>query len=101
MITRRNGLNSVLKSIDAALALSFESVKINFVPIRNVNDDEILDFVDLTKEKNPFAVDGQNGHHIINCDKYTERTCSGFPLFTHQWALLMILVSILTSLWCT
>lgn len=52
MITRRNGLNSVLKSIDAALALSFESVKINFVPIRNVNDDEILDFVDLTKEKN-------------------------------------------------
>ena len=58
-------------------------------------------YLDLTKEKNPFAVDGQNGHHIINCDKYTERTCSGFPLFTHQWALLMILVSILTSLWCT
>ncbi|XP_017491659.1 PREDICTED: molybdenum cofactor biosynthesis protein 1-like, partial [Rhagoletis zephyria] len=48
-ITRRRGLTAVLKAIEAALNEGFDSVKINVVPLRGVNDDEAEDFVQLTK----------------------------------------------------
>lgn len=54
-----------MSTIDAALALSrsqfagtsadkpmIESVKINVVVVRGLNDMEILDFVEMTREKN-------------------------------------------------
>lgn len=50
-MTRRKGQERVMASIDKAIKLGFESVKVNCVVMRGQNDDELLDFVALTKEK--------------------------------------------------
>jgi len=51
-ITRRpNTCPVVLKAIDRALEIGMHSVKLNVVAMRNFNDDEVLDFIELTKEK--------------------------------------------------
>ncbi|EPS68483.1 hypothetical protein M569_06285, partial [Genlisea aurea] len=50
-MTRRKGHDRVLKSIDAALELGFHPVKVNCVVMRGFNEDEICDFVRLTREK--------------------------------------------------
>lgn len=52
IMTRRKGYSNVLKSIDKALEVGIESVKVNCVVMRNQNEDEINDFVQLTKDKN-------------------------------------------------
>jgi cyclic pyranopterin phosphate synthase len=48
-LTRRKGHDRVLRSIKAACALGFDPVKVNVVLMRGVNDDEILDFVEMTR----------------------------------------------------
>jgi len=50
-LTRRNGLEKVLRSIDVACDLGYDPVKVNCVVMRGQNDQEILDFVELTREK--------------------------------------------------
>lgn len=50
-ITRGGSLKQVLESIDECLKLGIW-VKINCVVIKNLNDDEIYDFIELTKSKN-------------------------------------------------
>ncbi|XP_057807617.1 GTP 3',8-cyclase, mitochondrial [Salvia miltiorrhiza] len=50
-MTRRRGHERVLKSIDAAIELGYSPVKVNCVVMRGFNDDEICDFVELTREK--------------------------------------------------
>lgn len=58
-ITRRRGHEAVMKSLDTALALLSNSstgiglrrVKLNVVVVKGVNDDEVLDFLQLTKDK--------------------------------------------------
>ena len=51
-ITRRPDTSKhVLKAIDKALEIDLPSVKLNVVAMRNFNDDEILDFIELTKER--------------------------------------------------
>ena len=50
-ITRRNYFDTVLRNIDLLLHEGFR-VKLNAVLIKNFNDDEILDFIALTKNKN-------------------------------------------------
>ena len=47
-ITRGGDLSLVLKGIDAAEEAGLLPVKINMVPIRNLNDDEISDFARMT-----------------------------------------------------
>ncbi|MBC8346817.1 MAG: GTP 3',8-cyclase MoaA [Candidatus Marinimicrobia bacterium] len=49
-ITRRNGLDLVLNSLQTAIDSSIQSIKLNVVAMRDFNDDEIMDFVELTKE---------------------------------------------------
>ncbi len=49
-ITRRPGLDQVLKGIDAAEAAGLWPLKVNMVPIRGVNAGEIADFARLTFE---------------------------------------------------
>ena len=49
-ITRRTGFERVHGAITAALAAGFPSVKLNCVVMRGVNDDEIVDFVALTRD---------------------------------------------------
>lgn len=51
LLTRRLGHDRVLASIDTALAAGFTPVKVNCVVMRGVNDDELLDFVALTRDR--------------------------------------------------
>ncbi|KAF4612303.1 hypothetical protein D9613_004252 [Agrocybe pediades] len=55
LITRRRGHDAVLKALDVALKSSLTSVKINIVVIKDLNDSEVLDFVEMTKE-HPISV---------------------------------------------
>ncbi|CAA6672310.1 unnamed protein product [Spirodela intermedia] len=48
-MTRRKGHERVMDSIDAAIQLGYNPV--NCVIMRGINDDEICDFVELTREK--------------------------------------------------
>ncbi|XP_045465235.1 molybdenum cofactor biosynthesis protein 1 [Harmonia axyridis] len=51
-ITRRKGMERVLMGIDLALQLGYNPVKINCVIMKGFNDDEVVDFVKLTQDKN-------------------------------------------------
>ena len=50
-LTRLGKLNKVLEAIDKAITLGIK-VKLNTVIVNDINKDEIIDFVNLTKEKN-------------------------------------------------
>lgn len=50
-ITGTGELSRALAGLDAALAAGFERVKINTVLLGGVNDDEISDFVELTRNR--------------------------------------------------
>ncbi|MGD8191575.1 GTP 3',8-cyclase MoaA [Brevibacillus ginsengisoli] len=50
-MTRGGDLHRVLKAIDASLAVGFEPVKLNVVLIKGFNDDEIDDFLNMTKDR--------------------------------------------------
>ncbi len=49
-ITRRQGLQQTLDNIELALASGIDNIKINVVVMRGINDDEIKDFCELTRE---------------------------------------------------
>lgn len=55
IITRRRGHDAVLKALETALTLPIESIKLNVVVIKGLNDFEVLDFIKLTKDK-PISV---------------------------------------------
>ena len=50
-ITGRDELEAVLLGIDTALAAGFAPLKLNVVVMRGVNDDELLEFVDLGRDR--------------------------------------------------
>ncbi|MCC6302863.1 MAG: GTP 3',8-cyclase MoaA [Gammaproteobacteria bacterium] len=54
-ITRRSGLEKVLESIDLAVELGFPRVKVNVVLMRGFNEDELIPFCELTKDR-PITV---------------------------------------------
>ena len=73
-IARRPGLEGVLESIDLALELGFDPVKVNCVVMKGVNDDELIDFVSFTREKPvqvrfiefmPFTGNGWNDSQFV------------------------------------
>jgi cyclic pyranopterin phosphate synthase len=76
-ITRGGSLEAVLRGIDSAYRVGFSPIKINTVAIKGANDDEILDFANLTLDK-PFQVrfiemmalggsgDEQSRHYLSN-----------------------------------
>jgi molybdenum cofactor biosynthesis enzyme MoaA len=55
LITRRRGHAAVLKTLEMALESKLTSVKLNVVIIRGLNDSEVLDFVEMTKDQ-PISV---------------------------------------------
>lgn len=74
-ITRRKGLERVLASIEDALQLGFDPVKVNCVVMRGVNDDELTDFVAYTEatpvqvrfiEYMPFSGNGWNDAQFVS-----------------------------------
>ncbi|CAI9103240.1 OLC1v1001691C3 [Oldenlandia corymbosa var. corymbosa] len=50
-MTRRKGHERVMESINSAVDLGYNPVKVNCVVMRGFNDDEISDFVELTRDK--------------------------------------------------
>ena len=51
-MTRRRGHEAVLRSLHQALGSPhLKSVKLNVVVIKGLNDSEVMDFVDMTKEQ--------------------------------------------------
>lgn len=50
-ITRRKGLKYVLECLNEATEVGFENVKLNCVVMRGVNDDELIDFVLLARDR--------------------------------------------------
>ncbi len=50
-IAKRDRFNDVIDGIDAALAAGFAPLKINIVVMKDINDDEILDFVDWARDR--------------------------------------------------
>jgi molybdenum cofactor biosynthesis enzyme MoaA len=50
-MARRRGHGAVLKALDIALSSDLQSVKLNFVVIKDLNDAEVPDFVEMTREK--------------------------------------------------
>jgi len=56
IMTRRTGHDAVLRALDVALASpGLQSVKVNVVVVKGLNDSEILDFVEMAKNK-PISV---------------------------------------------
>lgn len=51
LLTRRKGHGKVLQAIETALELGYNPVKVNVVVMRNFNDDELIDFVEMTRFK--------------------------------------------------
>ncbi|XP_075060529.1 molybdenum cofactor biosynthesis protein 1 isoform X2 [Mixophyes fleayi] len=54
-IVRRKGFHKVLEGIRRAVELGYNPVKVNCVVMRGLNEDELLDFVELT-ENQPLEV---------------------------------------------
>lgn len=50
-MTRRKGHEKVIDSINAAVDLGYNPVKVNCVVMRGFNEDEICNFVELTRDK--------------------------------------------------
>lgn len=50
-LTRRDELARVLEGIDSAINAGFNPVKVNVVLMRGINDDEVLDFLNMGREK--------------------------------------------------
>ncbi len=74
-ITRRKGFHLVMEAIDLALEYGYAPVKVNCVVMKNVNDNELADFVSLTRDKNievrfieymPFDGNGWNDGQFLS-----------------------------------
>jgi len=78
-IAQKDVLEQVLKGIDKALEVGL-GVKINMVPMKGINDDEILDIIEYCKERNikvrfieymenahaNQAIEGMHGREILD-----------------------------------
>jgi len=73
-ITKRDKLENVLSSVDEAQQFGFNPLKINFVAMKGINDNEIIDFVDYAIEKKlnvrfiefmPFRNNGWQSDYFI------------------------------------
>ena len=51
LLTGRHGLTQVLAGIDAAIAAGLSPVKVNCVVIRGINDDQVVSFAELARDK--------------------------------------------------
>ena len=49
-ITRREELEKVLEGLDLAISSGIKTIKVNIVAMKNFNDNEIIDFVELTRD---------------------------------------------------
>ncbi|MCF6236122.1 MAG: GTP 3',8-cyclase MoaA [Gammaproteobacteria bacterium] len=89
-ITRRDGIEEVLESINLAVKLGFPRVKINVVLMRGFNENEIAAFTELTKdlpvtvrfiEFMPFDADQiwESGDHFASAQNIVDQIKSLYP----------------------
>lgn len=74
-ITRGGNLKNVLSGIDEAVETGFKSVKLNIVVIKGFNDDELMDFVAIARDK-PIYVRFIELMPIGEAEKYNEQYIS-------------------------
>jgi len=89
LITRRRGHELVVKSLDTALQLpELQSVKINVVIVKGLNDTEVLDFVEMTKDRPvsirfiefmPFTGNKWDKAKMIPSEELLHRIASHYP----------------------
>ncbi|KAL6444574.1 hypothetical protein ACFW04_002003 [Cataglyphis niger] len=90
IFTRRKGWIRVMASIDLAVQLGYNPVKINCVIMRGRNDDEIIDFIDFTKERPidvrfieymPFQGNEWNENKMVSFDEMKRIIRKKYPDF--------------------
>ena len=81
-ISRFGLFNEVMSGIHRAIEVGFDPVKINVVVMRGINDDEILDFVELTRdhplwirfiELMPFSRNNWRDEDFVSADEIRKR----------------------------
>lgn len=95
-ITRGGNLKAVFDGIESALGAGFSMVKINTVLIKGVNEDEIIDFANLTRdmpvearfiEFMPTNLDYYSNEHLFFSCQEAKNICSDlgelFPVVNH------------------
>ena len=88
-ITLRDQFDAVRKTLDLALEARFQSLKLNCVVMRGINDDELLDFVSFTRENNiavrfieymPFSGNGWDTNRLFPFREMLERIRDQYDL---------------------
>jgi molybdenum cofactor biosynthesis protein A len=88
-ITRCDNFLAVRAGIDAAMAAGFQAVKLNAVVIGGVNDDELLDYVELIRERPltvrfieymPFKENGWQPGRVVTAAEMMRRIREQYPL---------------------
>ncbi|XP_074650582.1 molybdenum cofactor biosynthesis protein 1-like [Tubulanus polymorphus] len=89
-ITRRRGWDKVMNSLDKALELGYSPVKLNCVVMNGVNEEEVVDFVKLTENKDidvrfieymPFDGNRWNLKKFVSYKKMVESIREVWPDF--------------------
>ena len=92
-ITRRKGLHVVLEALDLAVEAGYDPVKVNCVVMRGVNDDELVDFVALTRDRPvevrfiefmPFDGNQWDERHLVPFAEMKEQIRHRYPLHRCQ-----------------
>ncbi len=93
-LTRRNELHRVLDGIQAALDAGLSPVKINAVVMRDMNDDEIVDFARFGREHGvevrfiefmPLDADNSwSNDQVVALDEIVQRVSEVFPLVPQE-----------------
>lgn len=89
-ITRRKGLEKTLENIDLAVSVGFPSVKVNTVVMRGFNEDELIRFCELTRDKPvtvrfiefmPFDAHQiwETGEHFASAASMIDRIKTAYP----------------------
>lgn len=92
-ITRRKGFDQVLEAIDLAIEYGYDPVKVNCVVMRGVNDDEVGDFVEMTRDRPievrfieymPFQGNGWSDDGFMPYTEIKERIEESHPSLVRQ-----------------
>lgn len=89
-ITRRKGMDKVLESIQLAQELKFPRVKVNIVVMRGFNDDELEDFMEMTRDNEvtvrfiefmPFDAHQiwETGDHFLSAETMISQLKAKYP----------------------
>ncbi|KAL9674763.1 hypothetical protein QQ045_002962 [Rhodiola kirilowii] len=87
-MTRRKGHEKVIQSINDSIEAGYNPVKVNCVVMRGFNDDEICDFVELTREKAinvrfiefmPFDGNVWNVKKLVSYSEMLDRVKTRYP----------------------